>query len=127
MKIDPESIGETVQLTACDREMGWWIKSRRVATAAGVYASGEALRMACDALGATQSGARMEGGALEIQERNCAATAMVVRWSRRTSLECRKTKAEDNAKAIRRMKVTAAKPRLGTSSRSPEALSCLGR
>src|SRR5437773_5637122 len=52
---------------------------------------------------------------------------MVVRWSRRASLECLRTKAELTAKAIRRIRVTAARPWLGTGSRSPEAIVCLGR
>src|ERR1039457_566658 len=52
---------------------------------------------------------------------------MVVRWSRRASLECLRTKAVVKAKAIKRIKVTAARPWLETGSRSPEALVCLGR
>ena len=52
---------------------------------------------------------------------------MVVRWSRRASLECRRTKAEVKANATRRIKVTAARPWLETGSRSPEGMICLGR
>jgi hypothetical protein len=51
---------------------------------------------------------------------------MAVRWSRRASLECLRTKAELKANAIRRIKVTAASPRLETSSRSPQAAACFG-
>ena len=39
---------------------------------------------------------------------------MAVRPYRGTSLECRKVRVEHKAKARRRMRVTAAKPRLGT-------------
>src|SRR5260370_42428065 len=52
---------------------------------------------------------------------------MAVRWARRASLECLRTKAEVKANAMKRIKVTAAKPWLETGSRSPEALVCLGR
>jgi len=76
---------------------------------------------------ALQFGARMEGGTFEVQACNCPATATVVRWSRPASLECLRTKAEDKANAMRRIKVTAARPRLGTDSLSPDALTCLGR
>src|SRR5678816_1707676 len=75
---------------------------------------------------AAQSGARIGGGVLDTQARNWAATAMAVRWSRRASLECLRTKAEVKANAIKRIKVTAARPWLETGSRSPEALVCLG-
>src|SRR4249919_2296150 len=76
---------------------------------------------------AVHSGARIGGGVLASQARNWAATAMAVRWSRRASLECLRTKAEVKANAIKRIKVTAARPWLETGSRSPEALVCLGR
>src|SRR6266446_895436 len=66
--------------------------------------------------GAVPSGARIGGGVLDSQARSWAATAMAVRWSRRASLECLRTKAELKANAIRRIKVTAARPWLGTDS-----------
>jgi len=74
-----------------------------VAIAAGVCASGEVWQVELDALHVAQSGDRIEGGALEIQARNWAATATAVRWSSRTSLECRRTNAELKAKAISRI------------------------
>src|SRR5260370_35686972 len=52
---------------------------------------------------------------------------MAVRWARRASLECLRTKAEVKANARKRIKVNAAKPWLETGSRSPEGLVCLGR
>ena len=57
----------------------------------------------------------MEGSAEQAEQYNWRATATVVRPYRGTSLECRKVKAEDKAKARMRIRVTAAKPRLGTS------------
>src|SRR5688500_2889090 len=58
----------------------------------------------------SQSGLRIEGGRLATQACNWAATATAVRWSRRASLECLRTKAELNAKARSRIRTTAAKP-----------------
>ena len=64
---------------------------------------------------------------MAMQERNWAATATAVRWWSRASLERRRTNEEHTAKAIRRIRVTTAKPRLGTGCCSPEALRCWGR
>lgn len=78
-------------------------------------------------IGAAQSGARIEGGALDIPARNWAATAIAVRWSRRASLECLRTNADVKAKVMRRIKVTAAKPRLGTSGSLQDSGSIRGK
>lgn len=52
---------------------------------------------------------------------------MAVSWSQRGRLECLTTKAEVQANAIGRIEVTAARQWLGTGSRSPASMVCLGR
>src|SRR5260370_171049 len=98
-----------------------------MAPAASVSPSGEVPQRCLGSERRTQSGARMDGGALEIDACNWPATATAVKCSRRASLEWRSRKAELKANAIRRTKVTASRPRLGTGSRCPEALVCWGR
>src|SRR5205823_890837 len=88
---------------------GLRVEMRRSIRSAGECASRGQLKLGWNG-GPAQSGARIGGGALDAQARNWAATAIVVRWSRRASLECLRTKAEVKANAIRRIKVTAARP-----------------
>ena len=57
---------------------------------------------------------------------NWPATATALRWSRRASLEWRRTKNEHSTKAISRISVTAAKPPLGTSSGLPLLVAMFG-